>query len=297
MTFRLILDGPLGGAENMGRDVLLLDAAREEVASARVYSWRKTCVSLGKNQSPERALIDPSRTPWVERPTGGKAVLHGHDVTVSIAVPVDGRPDLHAIYRRWTTPILEACEGLGLEMTLGENPTDAEGEDCFAETGRFDFVDRDGIKRAGCAMRVSRGGALLQASIPCRAPEVDADALIVGGRPSPPVLAWRSEGMANALAAALRGPEEKPLRVVRGRHLSDRAWRSAVLFNEWDPIGVKDTPFAWDEYEDYVTADSVEALRRHRREMGTGGPERAEAAFARFSESGQEASSSIVGRP
>ena len=83
-SVRLELDVP--GQENMNRDVQLLDAAEKGNSGARVYTWSKLCVSLGRNQNPERALLNTKKIDWVMRPTGGKAVLHGHDLTVSLIV-------------------------------------------------------------------------------------------------------------------------------------------------------------------------------------------------------------------
>src|SRR5579859_7982221 len=81
-------DGPFDGFTNMSRDSHLLVMAERSEAGCRVYSWDGPWISLGKQQVAERDLLDPSLVPWVRRPTGGKAVLHGHDVTVGIALPL-----------------------------------------------------------------------------------------------------------------------------------------------------------------------------------------------------------------
>ena len=72
----------------MARDAELLERAERGESAARVYSWDGAWVSLGRFQRPEKALLRSEEIDWVMRPTGGKAVLHGHDVTVGIALPL-----------------------------------------------------------------------------------------------------------------------------------------------------------------------------------------------------------------
>src|SRR5690242_12058496 len=97
----------------MGRDIELLELAEKGQLGCRVYSWDGVWVSLGRFQRPEEALIDPESTKWVTRPTGGRAVLHGHDVTVGLAVPLSilglqGTRSLKAVYRAVTEPLIGA---------------------------------------------------------------------------------------------------------------------------------------------------------------------------------------------
>lgn len=253
MTFRVVLDGPLPGPENMARDVEILEATvADGIGRARIYRWDGPWVSLGRNQRPEKALVTPEHTAWVERPTGGKAVLHGHDLCVSLAVPVPERPDLHAIYREWTAPILRACAAGGLKLSLGGQATTTQAEDCFAETGRFDLVDSGGVKRAGCAMRVTRGAALLQTSIPYTPSEFDANALIVGGVPAPDP-DWRYEALPNALTASLRDAGHV-VKTERGRALPASLWKAAFLWNAVDPAGVNESPDLWEWYDRQIVA-------------------------------------------
>src|ERR1044071_8581320 len=77
-------DGPF----NMAHDARLLEQAERGVIGHRVYGWTGPWISLGCYQNPERDLLDSNLVPWVMRPTGGKAVLHGHDVTVGLTFPL-----------------------------------------------------------------------------------------------------------------------------------------------------------------------------------------------------------------
>lgn len=192
----------------MAADERLLALAESGQAGCRVYSWSGPWVTLGKFQNPERDLVRGSGVPWIFRPTGGKAVLHGHDVTVGLAAPLesDGR-SLRATYRNLTGPIIAALRACGLPAALGEDTRFAgkgpRVADCFAHVSRNDIVDeRTGQKVCGCALQMTRSAVLLQASIPVGKPLVNPAAVIVGGKAiSAP--AWRHADFARELAAAL----------------------------------------------------------------------------------------------
>jgi len=213
------LDGPLHGVTNMLRDSHLLEAAERGVAGCRVYSWKGPWVSLGKQQQAERDLLDPGVAPWVYRPTGGKAVLHGHDVTVGIAFPLDflkpvdgdgAHPlsrSVRTVYRLVSKPLVQALNGCGLRVNLAED-TGFSGRgirsaDCFAHVSPNDIVDVDsGNKACGCALRLTARAVLVQASIPNGPPLIDPAALFDAPQVKFGKL-WNSEPFANELAIAL----------------------------------------------------------------------------------------------
>ena len=180
-----LLDGPA----NMARDAELLQDAERGRASARVYTWDRAWVSLGRFQRPERALRDPAAIDWVMRPTGGKAVLHGHDVTVGMAVPLSalgitesGSRQVSTVYRAVVRPLVEALTAAGLPATLAETTpfvrSAGQTADCFAHVSPNDIVDpATGQKVCGCALRVTPGAVLVQASVPVRRPLVRPDAV------------------------------------------------------------------------------------------------------------------------
>lgn len=168
-------DGPY----NMARDEELLNQGR---VAARVYTWDGVWVSLGRFQKPHRALRDPEVTRWVKRPTGGKSVLHGHDVTIGFAVPLrilelDSR-SVAAAYRAVIEPIIQAMRDAGAEVDLAERTAFVRSAghtaDCFAHIAPNDVVNvRTGQKVCGCALRLTADAVLVQASLPASAPLVD----------------------------------------------------------------------------------------------------------------------------
>lgn len=174
-SFRL--DGPASGPVNMAVDLAMLEAG---VSAGRIYEWDGPWVSLGRFQEPAEALVD-GWDRWVSRPTGGSAVLHGHDVTVSLVSPAVSRKPAE-IYREMLQPVLEALAQSDLLCRLaGDDAVLSRSQDCFASIDRFDVIDYAGLKVCGCAMRVTRAAALLQMSIPYREPVVDPAQVIVSG--------------------------------------------------------------------------------------------------------------------
>ena len=73
----------------MAGDIALLEAfQRGEIPpTLRVYQWASPALTYGVNQQLPPRLVDACNAlgiPMLRRPTGGKAVLHGHDLTVAL---------------------------------------------------------------------------------------------------------------------------------------------------------------------------------------------------------------------
>ena len=212
-TFKV--DPPQSGFANMAADAHLLEAAEGGEMGCRVYSWDGPWISLGKQQLAERDLLDPNLVPWVMRPTGGKAVLHGHDVTVGLALPLavlaeDGESlsrSVRKVYRRIAAPLVAALNDCGICAALGEDTPFARrgvrSADCFAHVSANDIVDaRTGLKVCGCALRLTATAVLVQASIPNGRPLVDPQEVFAIPQ-SPACMEWEGEGFSEALWARL----------------------------------------------------------------------------------------------
>ena len=179
----------LSGPINMDRDRALWERAESGEPGLRLYTWDGPWVSLGRFQKPERALLHPESTPWVMRPTGGKGVLHGHDLTIGWAVPLeslglaeDDSRRIKPIYRRLIAPLIEALNAVGAPSCLGEEitgtTTGGTTPDCFAHVAPNDVVDsRTGAKRMGVALAVGRRAVLAQCSLPIRPPLVPPESV------------------------------------------------------------------------------------------------------------------------
>jgi hypothetical protein len=86
---RLLSDGVCPPEATMAGDVALLEAfQRGEIPpTLRVYQWASPALTYGVNQQLPPRLVDACAAlgiPMLRRPTGGKAVLHGHDLTVGL---------------------------------------------------------------------------------------------------------------------------------------------------------------------------------------------------------------------
>lgn len=216
---RVIHDGVHEGPSNMERDAaLLLELSRWSVVG-RVYGWTAPWVSLGRFQNPARDLKGDCGVPWVLRPTGGKAVLHGHDVTVGVAARLDwiesmtGSRGLRASYRTLARCLARAMTNCGLPAILAEDraprPSSSEGAsriaDCFAATSPNDVIDPStGLKVCGCALQLTQDAVLLQASIPSGPPRVDPASVFMGPTASY-YSAWDAGSFNEALAEAFAG--------------------------------------------------------------------------------------------
>lgn len=154
----------------MGMDEALLRTAAEQgVATLRLYAWDGPWLSLGYGQR----RVDPQRLAvWraagvgvVRRTTGGRAVLHGRDLSYSIAAPEGAlRPGLRSAYDQLAGALLEAIRALGASQAarvpLHRGARASNAFDCFAApAGDEIVVGRE--KLVGSAQR-RRAGVVLQ---------------------------------------------------------------------------------------------------------------------------------------
>ena len=181
---KVFLDPDRTAATQMARDHELFELALQSQGSARIYQWDQTWITLGRFQRPEETLVDPQNPNWTIRETGGAAVLHGHDLTVTIAIPLCGSVGVRAVYRHLVTPLVLSLQAVGLDAILGEDAGYADrrtGPYCFLGKSENDVVSvSTGQKLCGCALKVTREAALLQASIPVREPHIPASRMILG---------------------------------------------------------------------------------------------------------------------
>jgi lipoate-protein ligase A len=149
-------------------EALLASAAKGAPPTLRLYAWSGPWLSLGHAQRFDDAALAACRRAGVEvvrRVTGGRAVLHGADLTYAVTAPESALPaGLDASYRVLSDALLAALRELGVDAErAAAGPValaDAHGFDCFAEAAN-DELCVGGRKLAGNAQRRA-GGALLQ---------------------------------------------------------------------------------------------------------------------------------------
>ena len=88
---RFLIDGQLPGTKNMARDEALLISRVQP--TFRIYRWLRPTLSLGyfqkHNELPVKKIINRG-CDVVRRATGGKAILHEHEITYSLCAPEKG---------------------------------------------------------------------------------------------------------------------------------------------------------------------------------------------------------------
>jgi lipoate-protein ligase A len=152
----------------MARDSALQARAAETHETVfSVYSWTRPTLSFGRNQ-PTAGLYDVQRIEAagldvVRRPTGGRAILHDHEVTYSVTAPIDASEPLREAYARINRILLDGLARLGVVAGIAAPSERAPAPSirpCFETPVEGELV-ADGGKLVGSA-QWRDGGALLQ---------------------------------------------------------------------------------------------------------------------------------------
>ena len=168
MNWRLILDGEYSGAWNMARDEALLLCGGESPPSEsppsespppvlRFYSWNPPCVSLGRLQKNfDFSGAQKLGFDVVRRPTGGRAVLHQHEITYCAVIhekylPRESRSVIGA-YEWLSAGFIEGLKLLGVGASLSDahSKSTPVAANCFNAAAQCDFLV-DGKKLIGAA--------------------------------------------------------------------------------------------------------------------------------------------------
>ncbi len=171
--WRLILDPPMSGKENMEKDLELMNevATGECPPTLRIYQWFPPAVSLGYFQD-ENEVIDlkacrDAGVDVVRRPTGGRAVLHDQELTYSIVVP-EVHPFINKggvidAYRSISRGLVTAFNLLDIVAALTPEKQGRAGlapGSCFDSSTAYE-IQVDGKKVVGSA-QLRRDGIILQ---------------------------------------------------------------------------------------------------------------------------------------
>lgn len=216
-TLRWIPTLELQGCRQMAIDLSLLEAslAHDQGAPAlRLYRWSRPTLSLGHHQSSlPTHWIRMARSgdiDLVRRPSGGRAVLHGWDLTYALIWP-SAAPQRRRAYGLACGWLCRAFAELGLPLRFGRRAPSRDQSSCFATSTSADLVHRDGAKRIGSAQLWRRGTLLQHGSIQID-PPADLWRHLFGE--DPPLLP-RLPLAGRALEEHLRGSAERSLRLAR----------------------------------------------------------------------------------
>ena len=177
---RCILESDFrGGAWNMAVDCAIADAVAggEQPPTLRLYGWNPFCLSLGYGQrarEANRPALKARGWDLLRRPTGGKAILHGDELTYSLCLPLDhplACGDLVESYRRISIGLLRALECLGLSASAGPRQDNASarsraaGPVCFELPSHYEVMAA-GRKLIGSAQMRRRSLMLQHGTLP-----------------------------------------------------------------------------------------------------------------------------------
>ena len=168
----------------MRRDSKLLDACVAWIADPhpstafpclRFYRWKPPCISLGRNQdlnNPRHGMIN--RAPGIDivrRPSGGRAILHHHDLTYALITPCFST-NVTEDHRRIAQGLALGLRLLGISVDEGLRtmPGGRNPADCFAAVAGAD-LQTSGRKVMGSAQKRSRGALLEHGTLYLSSPE------------------------------------------------------------------------------------------------------------------------------
>lgn len=155
----------------------------------RFYEWDPATLSIGYFQSVEKEIdmdaVKRLGLGFVRRPTGGRGVLHEHELTYSVIV-TESYPNMPATvteaYRVISEGLLIGFQNLGLDAYFSVPDTEAKKEDlkkpksavCFDTPSWYELVV-EGRKVAGSAQTRQKGVILQHGAILL---DLDEDKLI-----------------------------------------------------------------------------------------------------------------------
>ncbi|MEH7345503.1 biotin/lipoate A/B protein ligase family protein [Bacillus sp. JJ1532] len=180
-TWRFIDTGAGSPSFNMALDEALLDwnSAGKIPPTIRFYGWNPATLSIGYFQNVDREInmdaVKQHGLGFVRRPTGGRGVLHEHELTYSVIVSEE-HPQMPKTvteaYRVISEGILKGFQHLGMDAYFAVPKTDEERESlknprsavCFDAPSWYELVV-EGRKVAGSAQTRQKGVILQHGSI------------------------------------------------------------------------------------------------------------------------------------
>ena len=172
VRWRLLRSPPHDGPDNMALDEALMDRARRTGETVlRTYTWSTPTLSLGRNQR-ARGLYDlvalhEAGIVAIRRPTGGRALLHHHEITYSVTAPIQADESGARVYAQINILLVNALAVLGVpvQVAVGSQPAARPTtRPCFAEPARGELV-HEGRKLVASAQWRDDGALLQHGSI------------------------------------------------------------------------------------------------------------------------------------
>lgn len=175
---RTIIEEANTAAYNMALDDAIAEAVRQRQSppTLRLYQWDVPSVTIGYFQRLSdicTSYCAQKGYPVVRRITGGRAILHEHELTYSISSPSGTFPfgsKLFENYALISNALLRGLNMLGIKAQMSASRKRTEGARtpaCFRAVS-YGEVTVDGKKVIGSAQKQFRDGFLQQGSIMLR---------------------------------------------------------------------------------------------------------------------------------
>lgn len=167
------------GARNMAVDEAMLELAAGGSTLLRFYGWEPWCLSLGRHQEAPGRLLGRSPDDLrpgvdaVRRPTGGRSVFHGPEITYALACPARAWGGPRAVLQTVHRALAEGLRAVGVPLdTVRTGDAEASlaaasrlsAASCFRDPAPGELTAR-GRKLVGSAQCRRRGGVLQHGSI------------------------------------------------------------------------------------------------------------------------------------
>lgn len=170
LTWRVIPDCAGSASRNMALDHALARSIAPGEGVLRLYGWERPSVSFGRNEPAAGryswAIARQLGIDFVRRPTGGRAVLHRHEMTYAVVVRADALGGARAAYRRINEALAAGLRALGAAVDVSDDgaslPPDAGP--CFRAPAAGEVV-AGGRKLVGSAQARIEGALLQHGSI------------------------------------------------------------------------------------------------------------------------------------
>lgn len=179
MMWQYMNTGENNGSYNMDFDLSLVKETIPDTTILRLYRWNPYCISLGANQSfaeiNERKAADDG-IEIVQRPTGGRAILHSEELTYSVVMSLTGQYSPQQIYQKINLalirglniydPRLNKLQLEGIQPDLASFYKENLSTACFAVPAKSE-IKYSGKKLVGSAQRKIGNKLLQHGSIMC----------------------------------------------------------------------------------------------------------------------------------
>jgi lipoate-protein ligase A len=176
------------GWQNMAIDQAMLERAGTGERWLRLYRWAPHCLSFGRHEPAlrryDRPKIDALALDVVRRPTGGRAVWHGDELTYALAAPGGALGGLRQAYQEIHRLLLAAVRMLGAraEMAPVRRQAGVDAGSCFASPAGGEIVI-GGRKVVGSAQLREGAGLLQHGSILISGRQTMVHHVTLGGGP------------------------------------------------------------------------------------------------------------------